>query len=84
MNTFYQVGVICPFFIDTYPGESSSVSFAKRSVVCEGVFEETKITSTFTTEKEKKQHCKNHCCSFNYSQCPIYRMVESIKYRGDT
>ena len=55
----------CPFYIRD----------SDRSVVCEGLIEHSVMTMTFKRSARKKAFCEKTCCSMDYGNCPIAKVL---------
>ncbi|MBE6945254.1 MAG: hypothetical protein E7459_04100 [Ruminococcaceae bacterium] len=49
-------------------------------ILCEGIFPDSGITTTFTSRKKRAALMESYCMSC-YTQCGLYRQIER-KYEG--
>ena len=61
--------ILCPFFIFEKP----------NTITCEGVIGKSQITS-FDNKANKKAHKSQHCTTWNYKNCPLYKAINK-KYK---
>lgn len=69
MTTYNSTNAKCPF----YCGDS------KYFVRCEGIVEDSTLTLSFRSQKEREKQFGLFCCD-EYEKCEIYRMVMEAKY----
>lgn len=62
----------CPFYI----------AEGKRGVRCEGLVKGSSLRLNFNREKSFLHFRENHCCSMQWEQCPIARMLDA-KYEPE-
>ena len=61
-----DVFIICPFYKNT----------ATKSIVCEGITDESVTKILFATQEARKEHSKIFC-EAKYKNCEICRMLEA-------
>lgn len=65
MNESIEAKVECPFYLRS----------TKRSIVCEGITEQTELTSKFDTEMAKTYHHLDFCSYRTFKNCPVYLAI---------
>ena len=55
----------CPFFDHLWD----------RRVVCEGLYEDSALNLRFKKRKKLTEHLDRYCCSMDWEQCPIAKML---------
>lgn len=66
--------VVCPFY-RRHEG---------KMIICEGVSDNSTTHIAFEFYDEKKKHMHDFCYDvFGCRDCPLYRMLDIIKYGGD-
>ena len=68
---------ICPFFCEIH---AAQYDHAEIIIKCEAPVGFKSLFMTLGSPKKKKEYLTKHCCSFEYIQCPVARMLLSTKY----
>lgn len=64
-RTYNEPSILCPFYL----------SNGKRSISCEGITDECKITLLFKSQEERDKH-RSIFCDAKYQNCEICAMLE--------
>lgn len=74
MSKFIESQIECPFYVKE----------GERFISCEGLLENTSVTThRFKSDAEKRNHQLSVCCSNSGKKCPHYRNISLLYERGE-
>ncbi len=65
MKKEYELLPECPFCLD----------FKPNRIICEGVNDHSEVVLKFSRPRFLKEHQEGYCCSMNFGQCPVAKML---------